>query len=150
MPVIAALLLLPLHNAAAQGKTYGEFKPNYKFSLKVEEVVSAQVAGTFLNPGKAKKVKIPKGLPKYKKGQKVRFKIGQKGELIAPGTKIPFKVDGGSSNVYNKNTKGRYPKTDTAVVYKANGKATGAALTFIRISGTPFKLKTYTLVYTLD
>jgi len=146
LPAIAALLLLPLHNAAAKGKTYGEFKPNYKFTFKVEEVISAEAS---LLTGTSKKAKIPKGLPKYKKGQKVKFKIGRKGELIARGTKIPFLADGGTSNAYNKVTTGSKPKTDTATVFKANGKATGVALYYVRITGKAFSMKTYTLTYTL-
>jgi hypothetical protein len=147
LPAIAAFFLLPIHSADAKGKTFGGFKANYKFNLKVEEVISFKSTGIF---GKPQKAPIPNGVPKYKKGQKVKFKIGNKGELIAKGASIPFLSDGGTSNVYNKVSTGTNPKTDTATVYKdADNKASGAALSFIRISGSPFNLTTYTLTYTL-
>lgn len=146
IPAIASIFFLSFQSAEAKGKTFGGFKSNYKFALKVEEVISAEAGLTGNNPN----ARIPKGVPKYKKGQKVKFKIGRKGELIAKGTKIPFKADGGSSNVYTKVTTGRKPKTDTATVYKdLNNKVTGVAMSFIRVTGSGLDTKTYTLTYTL-
>jgi hypothetical protein len=146
IPAIAAIFLLPFHSADAQGKTFGGFKSNYKFSFKVEEIVSAEVGLTGANTN----APIPKGVPKYKKGQTVKFKIGRKGELIAVGTKIPFAADAGTSNVYSKVTTGKLPKSDAATVFKdANSKATSVALNFTRVKGIGLSTKTYNLTYTL-
>jgi hypothetical protein len=148
LTAIGALILFPVHNAAAQGKTYGDFKPNYKFPLKVVEVVSVEVSP--VNPA-GKKVKVPKGLPKYQKGQKVRFKIGRKGELIAPGAKIPFLTHGGLSNSYSRIVMGINSKTDTAIVFKnSNNEADNATLTFNRTSGFGPEMKSYTLTYKFE
>ncbi len=148
IPTIVAALLFPIQTLEAKGKkTYGGFKKNYKFSFKVEEIVSSSTTLT----GIIKKAKIPRGVPKYRKGEKVKFKILNKGTLKAKkGLRIPFTADGGSSNVYNKTSTGNNPKTDTATVFKgADGKASGAALNFIRVTGKALSLKTYSLTYTL-
>ncbi len=142
--IIAAAAILPCQQAEAA--KFGGFKPGYNFTLKVEEVISSKVTGF----GTPQKAKIPSGLPKYKKGQKVTFKIGRKGILIAKDLAIPFTADAGTSNVYNKVITGSAPKTDTATVYKdGKNKAIGAAITYVRISGSAFNLSTYSLTYTL-
>jgi hypothetical protein len=146
--IIAIAALMPFQQSEAA--KFGGFKSGHKFNLKVEEVISVKTTGLF---GKPTKVPIPSGLPKFNKKQKVTFKIGKKGELTAKGISLPFTTDGGTSNVYNKVVTGTSPKTDTAIIYKgADNKATGAALTFIRVSGSPsnpFDVSTYSLTYTL-
>lgn len=125
---------------------FGGFAPRMKFAFVVEEVVS-ELAST---EDETRKSKIPRGFPNYKVGKKVRFKIGNKGHLIAQGTRIPYVADEGISNTYTKTTKGKKSRTDRAIVHKdAEGMPTGVDMTFVRIYGKPLGLKTYTLTYTL-
>lgn len=144
--IIAVAALLPLQQSEAA--KFGGFKNGKKFTLKVEEVISTKTTGFFGTPSKAP---IPNGLPKFKKNQKVPFKIGKKGQLTAKGLSIAFTTDGGTSNVYNnQTTTASGSKTDTGIVYKdSKGQPSGVALTFIRITGAPFNLSTYSLTYTL-
>lgn len=147
LPVaIAVTSLFSLPSVEAQEKSFGGFKPNYKFTLRVQNVVSIKSQGLVVQPVKAP---IPKGLPKYKKGQKVKFKIGNKGELIAKGTNLPFSADAGSANVYTTVTTGKNAKTYTGTIAKSKNKATAATLAYLQYSGSPFSMKTYSLTYTL-
>ena len=138
-----AAVLLPF--SQAQAKTYG-FKPGKTFTLTVDQIVSVKSVGFAV----AKKAPIPAGIPKYKKGQKIKFKIGAKGQLIAKGLSIPFKADGGSSYVYNSVKTGMTTKADTATIYKdSNNKPTGAILNFIRTKYAGFSSTSNTVTYTL-
>lgn len=145
--IVAAASLLPFHNAEAQGMSFGGFEPNYKFTFTVQDVVSIKTQGALAPPTKAP---IPRGLPKYKKGQKVKFKIGNKGQIIAKGMNIPFSADRPTANVYTRVTTGLKAKTDTCTIAKSsNNKATAATIAFLRYSGSPFNMTTYSLTYTL-
>lgn len=140
-----SVFLLPFHSAEAQEETYGGFKPDYKFSFKVQEIVSAEVSLTGANPD----APIPKGVPKFKKGQTVKFKIGQKGELIALGAKLSFLADAGTSNLYS-DAPPRAPKSDVVTIYKdSENKATSVAITITRAKIIGPSFKTYNLTYTL-
>ena len=125
-------------------KTYGGFKPGKKFSFKVTEVVATkQKLG-----GGPTKTSIPKGIPKFKKGKKVKFTIGKKGELKMPGYSIKFEADGGTSNAYVNKPKGSAPQGDAAIVFKdSNGKPTTVALTFFKAQGSGFNTTIYQIFY---
>lgn len=149
IPSIFAALVLPLSASDSDhhGDDYGGLDPGTRFKFTVEEIESSMISG---EEDESKKAKIPKGLPKFKIGQQVRFKIGNKGHLITKGARIPFRTDGGVSNIYRRVTTGKKPKTDTATVSKdADGHASGVDLNFIRISGKALSMKTYSLSYTL-
>jgi hypothetical protein len=108
--LITALLPLQLTQAAPQPPAvYGGFEVGKTFTYRVTSVFSYTNQG-----GVNVAVPIPKGLPVYTLGQEVTFTIGKKGELIAPGVKIPFMSDGGTSNTYLKN-----PKKGKAIVFKS-------------------------------
>jgi hypothetical protein len=104
--------LLPLQMAEAAPKppaVIGGFEVGKTFTFTVTSVSSYTNQG-----GVNVAVPIPKGLPVYTLGQQITFTIGKKGELIAPGVKIPFTSDGGTSNFYFKS-----PKKGKAIVFKS-------------------------------
>lgn len=83
-PLILAIALLPLPSIA---KDYGPLKPGDKFTLTVKKVSSTKQTGYF---GPEEKAKIPGKVPKFKKGRKIRFKVGPKGQLIAKKLRIAY------------------------------------------------------------
>ena len=148
--LLVSAIMLPF--SAVQAKDYGGFKPGLKFKYKVSEVISVATVGL---GGVEKKAKIPKNIPKFKKGAKVKFKILKNGALKGPkGINIPFKGDGGSANTYNKlKRKGLKISNDTASVYKNldNKPTEGVALSFVRTDNSnPQKPKVNYVTYILD
>ncbi|RYD49424.1 MAG: hypothetical protein EOP85_01650 [Verrucomicrobiaceae bacterium] len=146
--VIACGALLPVatvHAAPASqlgefaAKKFGGFKAGYKFKLKVTDVT---VVSTL--------AKAPKGVPVFKKGSKIPFKIGKKGELTAPKkVKIPFDSTTATINEYLK--RGSDPKklTSTARITKdSKGKASLGSMTFVILAGSPIPTP-YQVTYTL-
>ena len=105
--IACCAILLPFSQVEA--KTFGEFKPGKAFTLTVDQVISVKTVGFTYNT----KAAIPAGVPKFKKGQKVKFKIGKKGQLTAKGLSIPYKSDAGTSNTYFVVTTGTSSKADT-------------------------------------
>lgn len=144
--IACAAVLLPFSQAEA--KTYGGFKPGKEFTFTVKEKISVKKGLT----GAATKTAVPSSVPNYNKGQKIKFKIGPKGQLTGPkNLSIPFKDDGGTANVYNYYKTGKNPMTNTGTVYKnLKNKPHGVALFFVRTSGSGFSMKTTTVTYTLE
>ena len=146
---VVAALLLPILSTEASAKKYGDFKPGYTFTLRVEKVSSVEATG-IPGSGTTKKVGIPDGLPKFRKGQKVRFRIGSRGQLIFKGAKIPFLEDVGYSNLYRRTKPMSLAATDDGQVIKTKkNKAEAVFLNFTRRSGGPGRTVTYSLSYTL-
>ena len=115
--------------------------------MKVTEKITAKIIGTKV----VKNVPVPAGVPNYKKGQKVKFTIGAKGQLIAPGLSIPFKEDGGTVNVYNKVVTTGAPKSDTGEVFKTStNKPINVALMFNRTTVSMTGATVTTVTYTLE
>ena len=81
--------------AGPAGKTYGGFSAGDKFTLKVYDAYcrKSSISGGGLVP-------IPSGIPKFKIGQKVKFKIGNKGQLTGPGFSVIFENSDGYSSYY--------------------------------------------------
>lgn len=143
--IACCAVLLPFSQLEA--KTYGGFKPGKSFTMKVTEKITAKNVGTKV----VKNVPVPAGVPNYQKGQKVKFTIGAKGQLIAKGMSIPFKSDGGSANVYNKTVTTGAPKSDTGEVFKSStNKPTGVALMFNRTTVSMTGATVTTVTYTLE
>lgn len=138
--------------AATQFKkgNFGGLNPGKKFSFNVEEAIFAKASLT----GSGKIKKAPKGIPNYKKGQKIKFTIGKKGELIGPGFKMNL-MKGGVSAVSNAYSSGVNKKSsnltpNVAIVYKnSKGKPTAVALNFYKIDIKGFQTTTYTVTYAL-
>lgn len=132
---------------AKAAKKFGDFSVGQKFSFPVKEIVSAkQTLG-----GKPVKTAVPSGIPKFKKGQKVQFTIGKKGELTGKGFSIKFKSDGGTSNAYANIPSQKKPQADTGIVFKtAANKPNAVALTFFKVELKGFQTTTTTVHYTLQ
>ena len=143
--LVAAMALLPFQQSEAA--KFGGFNVGYKFTLKVDKVVSTKVSFGSWTPINAP---IPSGVPKYSKGNKIAFEIVSKGALKTSKFSIPYSSDGGTSNVYSRVILGGSPKTDTAIIYKSStNKAISGSLTFLRYSGSAFNLTTNSVTYTL-
>ena len=132
----------------AAKKTFGDFAVGKKFTLTVTEAIATKATLT----GVAKKSAVPAGVPKFKKGQKVAFTIGSKGELKGAGLSIAFLKGSSIANAYvNKPKKGSTVKADAATVYKDSLKQPGgAALSFFKTTGTGMKTTVYSVSYILD
>lgn len=130
-------------------KNYGGLDPGKSFKLEAGEPVI--IKGS--NPFDSKRIKkAPKGVPNFKEGKKIKFKIGKKGELTGPGFKM--KLDRKSiSDVSNLYTSGLDPKNSsiqpsTAIVYKNfKGKPTGIALSFYKVQVKGTTPTVYTVNY---
>lgn len=147
--IMLCAVLLPLSQvqaAGAPGKLYGGFAAGKKFKFTVTEVISAQASLT----GGTKKVPVPNGIPKFKKGQTVKFKIAGKGQLSGPGFLLPYKADGGTANTYMTVVTARKPSANVGIVYKSGSQPTGAALTFVKTTGSGFGTKVTNVNYILE
>ena len=112
---VCSAVLLPLSQAEAAGpvsKLFGGFAPGKKFTLTVTKVECTKLENFV-----SKKAAIPSGVTKFKKGQKVKFAIGKKGQLTAPGINLSFVEDNGPSNNYIDRTNKNF-NADEADVYK--------------------------------
>lgn len=130
--VVLCGALLPLTQAQAGGpasKNFGGFSPGKRFTMTVESVTSSQSIGK-----KSKtSVPIPTGIPSFKKGQTVKFTIGKKGELTAPGFSIPLLNSSARINSYAKLPNINSLSPNGAGVFKdSSGKPVGSTLIFYK------------------
>lgn len=111
-------------------KTFGGFKPGLKFSFIVEDVSSSQAIGK----SKVRRdVPIPSGIPKFKKGQTVKFRIGSKGQLSGCGFSLPFLYTSSDSNSYEiLSSLNRLSSSGASVSKSSSGKPTGCSLVFYK------------------
>jgi len=149
--VVACGVIAPAMAAPAskgpQFKTYGGFSPGKKFTFKVTELVSVK---TDLG-GKPKKCPVPKGIPSFKKNQKVKFVIGKKGELTGPNFSISYESDGITANAYVNKPTQKKPQGDIGEVFKTStNKPTSAALNFFKVDVKGFSSVVYSVTYILE
>ncbi|NJR43883.1 MAG: hypothetical protein HC767_15720 [Akkermansiaceae bacterium] len=120
-----------------QAKTFGSFQPKRTFTLKV-----ASVTGTKQKVGQPPVEtpgSVPAGLPKFKVGQTLKFKIGAKGELIGKGFSIPFLASASNVSIgvngYQDPKKGKSSarKVTFASIIVQNNVVESGALTFTDI-----------------
>jgi hypothetical protein len=131
----------------AKSKTYGGFAPGTKFKLTVKHVLSQSAS----LDGVTGKAKIQKGVPKFKKGDKVTFKIGKKGQLTGDGFSIKFVSGSTNANAYvNKPTASKLNSQGATVFLDSDHKVTAADLVFINVKAAGFNTKTYTVTYVLE
>lgn len=127
-------VLAPVNMAQARAPkppvVVGGFQVGKTFTLPVtHRTSSAQVAG-----GQPEAVAPPKGIPAFAEGQQVQFTIGKKGELLAPGIKIPFKTATDQNNIYVGLPSRKAPTPPLATVYKNSaGEPTGVWLQFVMV-----------------
>ena len=144
--------LLPLTQAQAggpSGKTIGGLSAGKKFTLTVQSLTSSQSVGT----RNKLFVPIPSEIPKFKKGQAVKFTIGTKGQLVGPGFSIPLLSTSASINSYAKLPNLSSLSPNGAGVYKNTaGKPVGSTLIFYKyridgatVNGLTINQVSYTL-----
>lgn len=121
-------------------KTYGKFKPGYSFSLKVSEVTVIKTSGN-----------VPSSIPKFKKGQKITFKIGSKGELTGPNkVKIAFKGTSANINEYLSPSKDPLKLTSSGrIVRDTKNRASQGVITFNINTFKNFVPSSYQVSYTM-
>lgn len=147
--IACAAVLLPISQADA--KPYGGFNPGKKITMVVTEKISSKsVNGVLKN-----NVPVPAGIPDYKVGQKVKFKIGKKGQLTGPdGLSLPYKSGRGgvaeANNYLIPPSKSR-PEGDSGLIFKdAANKPLNASLFFARFKVSGYSGVTSVVSYTLE
>lgn len=145
----------PTHIAEAKKQpkppaVIGGFTVGDTFTFNVVVKQSSSLANGVTNAN----APIPKGLPVFAMGQAVTFKIGKKGELLAPKVNIPFKYAVTGANGYlGKVTKAGPPPLATVVRDLVSGSPTRVELTYTQIKVNrrpPYIGSTYSLTYTLQ
>jgi hypothetical protein len=148
--IFGMLVIATSSNAAGvPGKNFGGFKPGKKFRFTVKQVISTQSVGTKVKP----KVPVPEGIPKFRKGQRVDFKIGKSGELKGSGFAIAFVESTDTTNSYAKLPTSKTLSPNSASVFKdSKGKPVAATMTFylyrvngLKLSGLSVNLVAYVL-----
>lgn len=143
--IACCAVLVPIQQADA--KSFGGFKPKKTFTFKVKEKISAVAVG-FEKPRKAP---VPPGLPNFNVGQKVTFRIGPKGQLMFKGGSMPFKADGGTSNVYAVTPSATNPSGDSGLVFKnSKNQPIAVSLSFARFKINGMTPTTNTVNYTFE
>lgn len=147
--IIALASLFPFTAAQAAGpvgKSYGNFEPETKFTLTVVKRVTTRTQGRDVD----KNVSIPKELPHFREGRKIRFTIGKRGQLTGPGFSIDFKKGKAAANIYAEASTKTFSRGAAATVVKAGDTPTGAVLTFYKAGFYRWRPVTYTVVYFLE
>lgn len=147
--VACAAILLPLTAGATthtpfHKKTYGGWAPGKTFEFKITSRVIAK--GSLDG---VKTTKVPHGIPSFKKGDKIKFVIGKKGQLTVPKKfSMPFKADAGTANEYYIAPDKDRPQGDIGQVLKdSKGKPLGGFLTFSKFVIDGFDSATYLVNY---
>lgn len=142
--------LFPLTQVQAAGpanKTFGGLAVGKTFTLKVKSRIST--ATTFTGQ---KTVPVPVGIPDYKQGEKITFKIGTKGELTAKdGLSLPYKSSAARSVDYYKLGTLSNPQGDSGLILKnSKGKPDTMNLLFGKLVTSGLNLTTYSVNYQLE
>ncbi|RYD18287.1 MAG: hypothetical protein EOP88_23115 [Verrucomicrobiaceae bacterium] len=122
-------------------KDFGGFKAGFKFTLKVKEITTIATSG-----------KPPGSIPKFKKGEKIKFTIGQKGELIGP-KKVKIKFQGTSANIVEYSSIGKDPlklSSSGRIAKGTTGKPESGVITFNINVLKGFTPNSYQVSYTLE
>ncbi len=142
--VCGVLISSTLLHAAPDGasvdrpKTYGGFPPGTTVLLEVSEV-----------EGIPKNKPFPSGVPRFRKGEKVKFTIGLLGELTGPLLSVPFFKSSSRSNAYVMEPRLLGGKEVHATLTKtASGRAAGLSLLFTKTGSGP-QIKGYVISYEL-
>lgn len=127
LSLYALFLTISVATAGPVGRRLGGFSPKQTFTLTVEDRQSYQTRG-----GKTVQVfRVPAGIPDFKVGQKVKFTIGQKGQLQGPGFSLLFERGYRDYNQYLSQSTRRNPTPDSSILTKAtSGKVRQVALYF--------------------
>ncbi|MEO5716181.1 MAG: hypothetical protein ABIT37_22060 [Luteolibacter sp.] len=143
--IVAAGTLIPVSHLNAE--TFGGFETGKKFTLTVTDRTSTKTKGDNVT----KNAPIPDGIPDFAEGQKVRFRIGAKGNLVGGEFNINFRRETGDVVIYSNNPTFSKPHGDAATVTKnSNGKPVAATLTFYRFRFSGFIPVTNTVNYVFE
>lgn len=150
--IACAAILLPVTAGATtyepfRAKTYGGWEPGKTFEFRI---ASRTIAKGSLDGVKA--TKVPKGIPSFKKGDKIKFVIGKKGQLTVPKKfSLPFNADGGTVNEYLIAPDEDRPQGDSGQVFKnSKDKPIGGFLTFSKFVIDGFDSATYLVNYSFE
>lgn len=127
LALLATLVPLQLAVAAPNPPpVFGGWSPGKTFTMRVTD------ASSYTNQGGGNvAVPVPKGAPVFTLGQEVTFKIGKKGELLAPGVKLRFVSDGGSANVYLGKAKRAAPPSASVFKSTVTGEPLNVNMDFV-------------------
>lgn len=139
----------PVSVSAKAAKKFGGLKVGQTFTMKVKDIIASHTEGTSVLKDK----KPSKFLPGLKKGQKVNFTIGKKGELKGPGFNIKYVKSNVPSapNDYVNKVKDPFKLSSVGKVEKnTKSKPTRAVLVFTIRKMAGFGINTYEVTYTLE
>lgn len=143
--IACCAVLLPFSQAEA--KSFGGFSPGKTFTFTVKVKTVTKTTGFTVKEN----APVPDGVPNFKKGEKVTFTVGAKGQLTAKGMSIPFKKDGNIVNTYITNVTSSNPRVDLGHVYKTRSdKPTGVGLSFTRTKGSGLNTSVTAVAYALE
>lgn len=150
--IACAATLLPL--GQLQAKDFGGLNPKKTFTLVVKRIESVDITTS-----KREAVPIPKGVPTFMVGQKIKFTVGSKGELMGKGFNVPFRMSEATSSSTSANTYSTQPKlpasqaarnrTD-ALMYSKKGMPGTGSLFFGKIIGPAVGPKYILVSYALE
>lgn len=129
-PTILALLSLSLLAApfqTASAANLGGLKTGDRFDLKVSRIESTRQVGI---GGAATASAIPAGVPKYRKNQKLTFRIRSGGRLSTRGLSIPFAHYSKGVAEFNFFRPGTVSLARNAELKVRKGKVSGGTLSF--------------------
>ncbi len=151
LPIVISLgTLLPFTMAQAvenPGKLYGGLAPGTTFTLKVTDASTSRTEGENIRKG----VPIPNGIPEFKEGQRVKFTIGDAGQLEGAGFSVTYNTREERLNLYSNKPSWKSPNGEAATVSKTStNKPKGASLTFYKFKFSGFIPVTTTVTYLLE
>lgn len=143
--LLAALFLFtPVHEASA--KNIGGLKTGDSFQLKVTRIESTQQVGI---GGAATAAPIPAGVPRYRKNQKLTFRVRAGGKLSTRGLNIPFAHYTKGVAEFNFYRPGTVSIARNAEIKVRNGNVSGGTLSFFITDGSGMETVYRTVKYSL-
>jgi hypothetical protein len=111
----------------------GGIAPGTVYTVRVIEIISIKID----QKGKKKKVSIPRGVPKFQKGQTITFTIGAEEQVSGPGFSFPYRESyverGYPTNDYGARATKRNPiPNGVSIARKTDGSAKEIQLGFVK------------------
>ncbi len=128
--LVCTASLLPFsqaHAVESASPSFGGFTPGLKFTFKVTKVECTKLEKFVYT-----KTAVPKGVPKFRKNQKVTFTIGKKGQLIGPGLLLTYKSTSQPSNSYVHRVGSNFNEDEVTIYKDSLGKPVSAGLTLYK------------------
>jgi len=142
--------LLPatsLHAGGPASKKWGGFSKGYTFTLTVTDRDCTRTEGLDEDDD----APIPGKFPNFKVGQKITFKILDKGKLQGPGFAIKYREDDDNRVLYSNGVVGPGDRAEAAIVTKNDkDKARKVRLTFAKYGRDDLEPTSTVLVYKLE